>query len=231
MEPWTPDKRMSELKKASEPLRECLKAHGDPYTSVIVTQYGATETQDERRVTFVGEKPGGDERIKKAVQYTLHHPGTLPTAAECEFIRKHPEVVKGDEPEPEPDALEFDRLRGELVDPLPVDYLFLWKRVASEYEKAWEAWSSGKRVRIPHGMIDALGSLSKRLTADLEKATGTKPEPAETVKRGRWEKSDIPSEEYVCSVCGGACWYYGYNGRLGKSRYCPNCGARMEDVT
>lgn len=103
--------RMDELCKASEPLRAYLKAHGDPYTSVIVTQYGATETQDERRVTFVGEKP------------------------------------------------------------------------------------------------------------------------AETVKRGRWEKSDIPNEEYVCSVCGGACWYYGYNGRLGKSRYCPNCGARMEDVT
>lgn len=55
--------------------------------------------------------------------------------------------------------------------------------------------------------------------------------PAETVKRGHWEKSDIPNEEYVCSVCGGACWYYGYNGRLGKSRYCPNCGARMENVT
>lgn len=35
------------LKKASEPLRDYLKAHGNPHTSVIVTQYGVTKTQDE----------------------------------------------------------------------------------------------------------------------------------------------------------------------------------------
>lgn len=43
---------MTELEKAVKPLRDYLKAHGDPHTSVIVTQDGATETQDERRVTF-----------------------------------------------------------------------------------------------------------------------------------------------------------------------------------
>lgn len=65
----------------------------------------------------------------------------------------------------------------------------------------------------------------------VDQAAADSEKVAETVKSGRWEKSDIPCEEYVCSECGGACWYYGYNGKLGKSRYCPNCGARMEDVT
>lgn len=51
----------------------------------------------------------------------------------------------------------------------------------------------------------------------------------ETVKIGHWEKSSIPNEKYVCSVCGGACWYYDYQGNVAKSRYCPNCGAHMTD--
>lgn len=49
-------------------------------------------------------------------------------------------------------------------------------------------------------------------------------------KVGRWEESDIPCEKFRCSVCGGACWYYDYQGDVAKSRFCPNCGARMEDV-
>lgn len=45
---------------------------------------------------------------------------------------------------------------------------------------------------------------------------------------GEWEVSNIPDEKYVCSVCGGACWYYDYQGEVAKSRYCPNCGAKMK---
>lgn len=44
---------------------------------------------------------------------------------------------------------------------------------------------------------------------------------------GEWVQSDIPQEKYVCSVCGGACWYYDYQGEVAKSRFCPNCGAKM----
>lgn len=47
-------------------------------------------------------------------------------------------------------------------------------------------------------------------------------------KTGRWIKSNIPNEEYVCSECGGACWYYDYQASVAKSRYCPNCGLKME---
>lgn len=45
---------------------------------------------------------------------------------------------------------------------------------------------------------------------------------------GEWVPSDIPQEKYVCSVCGGACWYYDFQGDVAKSRYCPNCGAKMK---
>ena len=49
----------------------------------------------------------------------------------------------------------------------------------------------------------------------------------ERSKKGHWEKSDIPNEKYVCSECGGACWYYDYEGTVAKSKFCPNCGAKM----
>ena len=49
-------------------------------------------------------------------------------------------------------------------------------------------------------------------------------------KRGEWIESDIPSELYVCSECGGACWSYDYTRQIVKSRYCPNCGADMRGV-
>lgn len=48
------------------------------------------------------------------------------------------------------------------------------------------------------------------------------------VVHGRWVKSDIPHEKYCCSACGGACWYYDYEGEVARSRYCPNCGANMD---
>ena len=48
--------RMDKLRKAAEPLRSYLAKYGDPHTCVIVTQYGATETRDERRVLFQDER-------------------------------------------------------------------------------------------------------------------------------------------------------------------------------
>ena len=47
-------------------------------------------------------------------------------------------------------------------------------------------------------------------------------------KTGHWIKSNVPNEEYVCSECGGGCWYYDYQADVTKSKYCPNCGAKME---
>ena len=47
-------------------------------------------------------------------------------------------------------------------------------------------------------------------------------------KVGKWIDSNLPQEKYVCSECGGACWYYDYEGSVAKSKYCPNCGAKME---
>lgn len=48
------------------------------------------------------------------------------------------------------------------------------------------------------------------------------------VVHGRWEVSDTPCERFKCSECGGGCWYYDYQGDVAKSRYCPNCGAKMD---
>ena len=48
------------------------------------------------------------------------------------------------------------------------------------------------------------------------------------VRYGKWIKSEIPCEEFVCSECGGACWHYDTNRIVSKSRYCPNCGAKMK---
>ena len=48
------------------------------------------------------------------------------------------------------------------------------------------------------------------------------------VVHGQWEKSEIPNEEFCCSVCGGACWYYDVAKNVAKSSYCPNCGAKMD---
>lgn len=172
---------MTELEKAAGLLRTYLKAHGDPHTSVIVTQDGATVKQDERGVKF-----RDDELLKRVKNAPLTADGTTAT-----------------QPEPEPDVLEFDRLRDELVDPLPFDVIGLWGQVAEEFLKAHEqaraAWKEGKRARIKHSMIDALESLSKRLSADLEKAIWAKPEPAKPDKNG----GEMTAAEHLKFVCNG----------------------------
>lgn len=52
---------------------------------------------------------------------------------------------------------------------------------------------------------------------------------AERIPHGCWLPSEIPHEKYVCSHCGGACWYYDYEGIVARSRFCPNCGAKMDE--
>ena len=53
---------------------------------------------------------------------------------------------------------------------------------------------------------------------------------ANTERHAHWIKGKIPYEEYTCSNCGGACWYYDYSGTVCKSKYCPNCGCKMDEV-
>lgn len=52
--------------------------------------------------------------------------------------------------------------------------------------------------------------------------------PAEPKRiRGKWidtrENTEWYAREYECSECGGT--------MLGESNFCPNCGAKMEEVT
>lgn len=76
--------------------------------------------------------------------------------------------------------------------------------------------------------------LFKESNKELSKAAErVKALPAADVverKKGKWIKSNIPNEKYVCSECGGACWYYDCKGKVAKSNFCPNCGADMREV-
>lgn len=52
---------------------------------------------------------------------------------------------------------------------------------------------------------------------------------AEPIRHGRWEyKRDIHGFYSRCSKCGEA---YDTNGALYEWNYCPNCGAKMDEVT
>lgn len=71
-------------------------------------------------------------------------------------------------------------------------------------------------------------TIQKRLIMAVEKM------PTLDVRKntkGEWMKSEIKNEKYVCSECGGACWYYDIQGMVARSRFCPNCGARMKEVS
>lgn len=56
---------------------------------------------------------------------------------------------------------------------------------------------------------------------------------AEPVVHGRWIKSDflrIGANQYRCSKCWEDEWWL-YHFSLGDSKYCPNCGAKMDEVS
>lgn len=77
-------------------------------------------------------------------------------------------------------------------------------------------------------LYDPKHKSAKRVLKVLDIIAAIKPVEVVPVAHGQWEKSDIPHEKYHCSACGGACWYYDYEGEVARSRYCPNCGARMD---
>lgn len=90
-----------------------------------------------------------------------------------------------------------------------IDDDFLISKVTEKYR-----YSKGEARKAYRDVIDMICAAP---TADVQE-----------VKHGKWCKSDIPNEKFVCSVCGGACWYYDYKGEVARSNYCPNCGAKMD---
>lgn len=74
-----------------------------------------------------------------------------------------------------------------------------------------------------HGDFSEDELVSKREIDHLPTIT-----PENLVVHGRWKQSEIPCEKFRCSVCGGAAWYYDVGKNVVKSRYCPNCGAKMD---
>ena len=79
----------------------------------------------------------------------------------------------------------------------------LYHKISEAYSKGHLSWGANEVIKDIIGECD----------------------PVE--KKGEWIDSDIPNEKYVCSNCGGACWYYDYEGEVAKSNFCPNCGADM----
>ena len=51
---------------------------------------------------------------------------------------------------------------------------------------------------------------------------------AAKVAHGLWVKDSICGGAYVCSECGGSSWYYDAHCYITKSRFCPNCGTKMD---
>ena len=89
--------------------------------------------------------------------------------------------------------------------------LYVYEAKDSDYKKALEM------------AIKALLNQPKFII----KSDGTIEQIKYIMPSGKWIDSVIPNEKYVCSNCGGACWYYDYEGEVAKSRFCPNCGADM----
>lgn len=82
-------------------------------------------------------------------------------------------------------------------------------------------------IRVKSGYFDDM--VLYLPMSDVHKSIDKSPTiDAVSVVHGRWEVSGIPCEQFKCSECGGGCWYYDYHGDVAKSRYCPNCGARMD---
>ena len=79
-------------------------------------------------------------------------------------------------------------------------------------------------LSIENGELKAVIDI---LRDDLKEAKD-RIEKLSNVQLGQWIYSNIENEKYVCSECGGACWYYDVKKDVAKSRFCPNCGARME---
>ena len=70
---------------------------------------------------------------------------------------------------------------------------------------------------------------SEKMAANKWNRRADEANGAERIPHGCWQPSEIPHEKYVCSHCGGACWYYDYEGIVARSRFCPNCGAKMDE--
>lgn len=83
-------------------------------------------------------------------------------------------------------------------------------------------------IKYYHPHSKAKNVLFSEVIAQLKNVPSVIPQSQELPKFGQWIESNNPSEKYTCSNCGGACWYYDYWGTLAKSKYCPNCGVRME---
>lgn len=53
---------------------------------------------------------------------------------------------------------------------------------------------------------------------------------AEPIRHGKWKKSGYWGRVYKCDQCGNYLDFDGVNTGRGSANYCPNCGAKMDEV-
>lgn len=75
-----------------------------------------------------------------------------------------------------------------------------------------------KHIREVHEIVNGIVDAQIKALRDLPFVT---PQP----KMGKWEKRDVRGQRVdCCSVCGLS------NGTIYEYNYCPNCGAKMQEV-
>lgn len=96
------------------------------------------------------------------------------------------------------------------------------------HEEAWAEIEASDLISRADA-IEAVQDVDTRESVNVSEAVkAINALPSANRPSGEWLPSNIPNEKWVCSECGGACWYYEHTMELGKSNYCPNCGARMK---
>ena len=53
---------------------------------------------------------------------------------------------------------------------------------------------------------------------------------AEPIRHGKWKKSGYWGRVYKCDQCGHYLDFDGVNAGRGDANFCPNCGAKMDEV-
>ena len=125
--------------------------------------------------------------------------------------------------------LEYRKAVLKIIDEQPPADVVPKSEVAKSIEKQQEIYNETiARLRRmgKHTHFDVIVALAEEIDHYRDKIRSI--EEFITKHEGKWVPSDYPDEKYVCSVCGGACWYYDSEGEVAKSRYCPNCGAKMK---
>lgn len=171
-----------------------------------------------------------EEAKRRLLNIERSLPNTFRTKEEVRNFEALEMAIKALEQEPTPNDDYFRKMAGVVISQLRTDRDRLEDELAKreqepsvEFVKTEESNDNGTKylnINVSDDEVKRNPDIV-RICSDVGMLEYMKP------KTGHWIKSNIPNEEYVCSECGGACWYYDYQASVAKSKFCPNCGAKM----